>query len=121
MVELGSGVTLAKNTRDKASRTATLAAPYREILKTMVRERIKTEADKRELAAYLDRSVSFVNQLIYYGEGGMDAWIGTLTFTHGLKVSAFTALLKDNGALLRKVSATPRPEPEKAPVIYGEA
>ena len=95
---------MAKNTRDKASRTATLAAPIRELFRSLVRNKIQSEADKRELAKYLNRSVSFVNQLIYYGEGGMDAWIGALAFTFKIDTSKCAALIRDYALFLRKLS-----------------
>lgn len=88
---------MARNTRNKASRTAKLAAPYRELLKNLIREKIRTEEDKRELAKFLNRSVSFVNQLVYYGEGGMDAWLGALTFSHHMDPVKAEAFLRRIG------------------------
>lgn len=95
---------MAKNTRDKDSRTAQLAEPFRDLLKSLIRERVKTEADKRELADYLNRSVSFVNQLIYYGEGGLDAWLGALTFAYQLDATKLATVFKNYKFNLRKIS-----------------
>jgi len=95
---------VAKNTRDQKTRTAQLAQPFRELLKGLIRERIKTEADKRELAKFLDRSVSFVNQLIYHGEGGLDAWIGALTFAYQLDSRKLAELFDEHTKALRRMS-----------------
>lgn len=84
---------MSKNTRDQDSKTAKIAAPFRDLLKTLLRHKLKTASDKQELADFLDRSVSFVNQMLYHGEGSLDAWIGALVFAYDLNVSTLTSFL----------------------------
>jgi hypothetical protein len=95
---------VSKSTRDQATKTAQLAEPFRQLLKTLLRERVRTEAEKRTLAAFLDRSVSFVNQLVYHGEGGLDAWVGAFVYAYGLDIESLVHFFRHHTQTLRRLS-----------------
>lgn len=95
---------MSKNTRDPNTKTAKIAAPVRTLLRSLIRNKIRTEADKRALADFLERSVSFVNQMVYNAEGSLDAWIGAFVFAYKLDAETLAELFSDQSQAARKMS-----------------
>lgn len=99
---------MSRHTRDQDTKTAKLAAPFRTLLKALIRERIKTQSDKQALAEFLGRSLSFVNQMTYHGEGSLDAWIGAFVFAYQLDVGTLAQFFARQGETARKISPLSR-------------
>lgn len=65
------------------------AAPVRDALRKIVKERLKTVEDHKKLAEFMGTSLHYVHSMLYRGEGGLDAWINALMFCFDLDSKTF--------------------------------
>jgi len=78
------------------------AEPIRKLLQELLKDRVRTEADKEGLAAYLGKSKATVNKMLYEGSIGLDVWVNALIHTYSLDVEALRQFIKGLPAVLEK-------------------
>jgi hypothetical protein len=81
------------------------ARPIRELLQTLVRDRIKTKLDKQKLADFLEQSVGSIDAMLYKGEGGLDSWISALMFCYDMNPSNIKDFILNHQATVRRNKA----------------
>lgn len=84
------------------------AKPIREVLRKLVHKKVKTREEREALAKVIGQSVSSVNNMIYTGEGGLDPWIGALSFCYNLDPKNVEHTLEDYERYLRKANPVSR-------------
>jgi hypothetical protein len=91
-----------KKKAKQPSVTAERALPIRELLQSLIRDRVKTREEKEKLAAFLDQAVSSIDAMMYYGEGGLDSWISALMHCYDLKPEVIQNFFTSYRLALRK-------------------
>lgn len=74
---------------------------YRQVLQELLRARLKSETDKKELAKFLGKSVVTVNKMIYEGAMGLDVWVVALEWAYKLDAESMRQYIVGMPELLR--------------------
>lgn len=77
-----------------------IADGLRGVFQELLKEFVKTKADREALAKVLNRSPGHIKQMVYKGEGGLDAWTKAFAYFYQLDL----ATLKNLKQELRKRS-----------------
>lgn len=85
----------------KNNKTAKIAAPVREYLRQAVRQKIRTNEDRNELAAYLGQAPTSVSNLLK-GEGGLDTWVAAIGYCYDIKPEMILEMMENYHALMKK-------------------
>lgn len=80
-----------------------LAAPIRNLLQSLVRQKIKTAADREKLASFLGLKSTSVSNMLYKGEGGLNQWIAALVYCYDIKIDDITYFFENYSSLEKKV------------------
>lgn len=92
--------------RDTEKTSAKKAEIVRSLLQTLLRAKVKTKAAKQSLATAVGVSTSAIDQMLYYGEGGLDVWTNALMHVYDVDVDMLTSFLAENQRILRKLHPT---------------
>ncbi len=85
----------------KNDKTADLAAPLRDFLRSTLRKKIRTAKDKEKLAKFLGQAPVSVNNLLK-GEGGLDTWTAALIYCYDFDIDTLIDFVRNYQAMLRK-------------------
>ncbi len=89
----------------KQSAVAKRARPIRELLQSLVRDRVKTRIEKQKLAEFLGQSVGSLDAMLYRGEGGLDSWISALIYCYELSPEVIKDFVLNYRANVRRSSS----------------
>jgi hypothetical protein len=79
------------------------ARPIRSALQILIRDRIKSRAEKESLAKFMGQSLSAIDAMLYYGEGGLDSWISAFIYCYGLEPDAISRIVQSYRADSRRL------------------
>jgi plasmid maintenance system antidote protein VapI len=88
-------------TRKKNRKTAEIAAPVREFLRRAIKQKIRTNSERKALANFLGQAPTSVSNLLK-GEGGLDTWVAALVHCYDLKPETMLEIIENYAALIRK-------------------
>lgn len=76
----------------KSSKTKNLGLLARTLFQELLKEHVKTSADREKLAKFLDISESAVRGMVYAGTGGLDNWINAFAYYYKINESTIKNL-----------------------------
>ena len=79
------------------------AEAFRGLCQRLIKQRIQSASDKRELADALGCSIATVNALIYQGKGSFETYVAALFWAFNVDTSIVESFLLDSKAYLRKL------------------
>ncbi len=74
----------------------------RTLLQELAKAHIRTGEEKALAAKHTSLSKSYIDQMIYQGKGGLDAWVELLLYIYGLKPHQLEPLVAEAVKTLRK-------------------
>ncbi len=102
-------LSMAKSTKIRKPRarvTMDRAKPIRQQFQALLKEHIKSKADKKALAEFLGQSLASIDLMLYRGGGGLDSWISAFIFCFGIDADTVKSFLKDFKLVFKGRKAT---------------
>ena len=72
----------------------------------MLKRQVGTKKEKVELAEFLGLTTSAVDGMLYYGKGGLDAWISAFIFCYDLDLETIQTFFTNYESVTRKMKPT---------------
>lgn len=71
----------------RSSKSKNIGELTRSLFQDLLREHVKTSADRRKLASVLGVSESTIKGMLYNGSGGLDTWVNALAHFYPINES----------------------------------